>query len=317
MKFEYVRALVAAHYERDGERFETTVRQIMASGPKSARSLARYLNRPAMREVTMTHLQQNHWMQVAPQRLDDVVLQAPTLAHLRWVVEQRQRADELRDVGQQPASRLLMHGKPGTGKTMSAAAIGDALGLPVMLLRTDAAIEPYMGNTAKNFRDALAAAEQIDAVFLLDEIDSVGGVRRNETGAAQEMARVTNTMLSLLDATSDHALLIATTNRIDLLDPALLRRWTPIRFAPARAEQLALAERRGILWTACETPPAFRSMAEVAAACDEAARISTLRGLSLEEAAAMAASSRAPAPRDADDNPAAKQPSSQNTEPDA
>ncbi|WP_082451594.1 AAA family ATPase [Sphingomonas sp. Leaf30] len=124
------------------------------------------------------------------------------------------------------ASRLamLLHGAPGTGKSLLAGHIAAQLGVPIYTVRLDSIISSRLGDTAKNIRNVFDFAPGRRAVLFLDEIDAVAKVRddRNELG---ELKRVVNTVLQGLDSLQDDTVVIAATNHPHLLDPAIWRRF--------------------------------------------------------------------------------------------
>jgi len=124
------------------------------------------------------------------------------------------------------ASRLamLLHGAPGTGKSLLAGHIAAQLGVPMYVVRLDSIISSRLGDTAKNIRHVFDFTPGRRAVLFLDEIDAVAKVRddRNELG---ELKRVVNTVLQGLDSLQEDTVVIAATNHPHLLDPAIWRRF--------------------------------------------------------------------------------------------
>jgi len=283
VKFEYARALVASHYEHDEGRFEQTVRQLMATGKTASRQLSKYLMMKH-RGVVLLPNQEEFWLPARPQLMDDLILPDSTMSKLYWIVQQRKRADELREHDLRPCSRLLLHGPPGMGKTMAACCMANELGLPALLLRSEAVVDSYLGKSAQNLRKAIEAVSQVDAVFIIDEVDSIGATRNNDSASGQELARMTNALLSLLDTTSDRCLLVATTNRFDLLDPAMARRWQRLEIRVGDYEKRELAMRNGLCGPDAKAASVWANMAELAATIDEAKRWACLHDVDLSRA---------------------------------
>jgi SpoVK/Ycf46/Vps4 family AAA+-type ATPase len=97
----------------------------------------------------------------------------------RVLTEQRER-DRLREHGFSPMRKLLLVGPPGTGKTMTAAALAGELGLPLFSIQLDGLITKYMGETAAKLRLVFDAIQSTRGVYLFDEFDALGGERGSQ-----------------------------------------------------------------------------------------------------------------------------------------
>lgn len=131
--------------------------------------------------------------------------------------------DRLREAGLPLNASLLLHGEPGTGKSVLAAYIASQLRLPLITARSDALISSYLGSTSKNIRALLEYARVEPCVLFLDEFDALAKARddKNEIG---ELKRVVVSLLQNIDSLGD-VVLIAATNHPHLLDPAVWRRF--------------------------------------------------------------------------------------------
>lgn len=118
---------------------------------------------------------------------------------------------------------LLLHGIPGTGKSKLASHIAAKLNLPLVTARADALISSYLGSTSKNIRSLIDYAQSQPCVLFLDEFDAIAKARddKNEIG---ELKRVVVSLLQNIDSLTD-TIVIAATNHIHLLDPAIGRRF--------------------------------------------------------------------------------------------
>jgi SpoVK/Ycf46/Vps4 family AAA+-type ATPase len=161
-------------------------------------------------------------------RLNDLVLKQPTLGRLAGVVEQQRKREELRRHSLVPTSTLLLLGPPGSGKTLTAAAIAGELHLPLYGVRFDSVITRFMGETSSKLRlifDQIAATR---GVYLFDEFDAIGG-KRNADNDIGEMRRVLNSFLQFLEEpNSTDSLVLCATNHSELLDRALFRRFDEV-----------------------------------------------------------------------------------------
>ncbi len=135
--------------------------------------------------------------------------------------------DLFRDVGVEPPTGILLFGPPGSGKTLIAKAVASRAHATFLRMSGSELVQKYVGEGARLVRDVFRMArDKAPCIIFIDEIDAVGGHRTHDgtTGSA-EVNRTMVQLLSELDGFEERGevKIIAATNRIDLLDPALLR----------------------------------------------------------------------------------------------
>jgi 26S proteasome regulatory subunit T5 len=136
-------------------------------------------------------------------------------------------ADRFAKLGIRPPKGVLMYGPPGTGKTLLARACAAQTNSTFLKLAGPQLVQMYIGDGAKLVRDAFALAkEKAPTIIFIDELDAVGTKRfDSDTTGDREVQRTMLELLNQLDGFSsdDRIKVIAATNRVDILDPALLR----------------------------------------------------------------------------------------------
>ncbi|PVU94271.1 hypothetical protein BB561_002679 [Smittium simulii] len=136
-------------------------------------------------------------------------------------------AERFKNLGIKPPKGVLMYGPPGTGKTLLARACAAQTQSTYLKLAGPQLVQMFIGDGAKMVRDAFALAkEKSPCIIFIDELDAIGTKRFNsEKSGDREVQRTMLELLSQLDGfgSDDRIKVIAATNRIDILDPALLR----------------------------------------------------------------------------------------------
>ncbi len=145
---------------------------------------------------------------------------------------------------------VLLYGPPGTGKTLLARALAGEAGVPFFALAGSDFVEKYVGVGASRVRELFKKARKAGkCVIFIDEIDALG--KRRDDMASDERDQTLNALLSEMSGfhTGDGVIVVAATNRIETLDPALLR---PGRFdrqievpLPGKAERLSILRLHG------------------------------------------------------------------------
>lgn len=176
-------------------------------------------------------------------RFTDVAGLDETVDELREIVELIEDPDRFAKLGAKPSRGFLLVGPPGTGKTLLAKAVAGEAGVPFFALSGSDFTEMFVGVGASRVRELFAKARAAaPAIIFVDEIDSVARQRGNSAlGGNDERENTLNQLLAELDGfESGGVIFIGATNRVDILDPALLR---PGRFD--RKITVPLPDRRG------------------------------------------------------------------------
>lgn len=161
-------------------------------------------------------------------------------------------AERIKTLGIRPLKGILLNGPPGTGKTLLAKAAARFTGSAFLAVSGSEFVEMYVGVGAQRVRQLFKQARDIakrndktNAVIFIDEIEVLGG-KRGQNAGHMEYDQTLNELLVQMDGMSENdairVLVIAATNRIDILDPALLR---PGRFD--RQVKVDLPDKKGRL----------------------------------------------------------------------
>uniref|UniRef100_A0A8C2AFS6 Proteasome 26S subunit, ATPase 3 n=1 Tax=Cyprinus carpio TaxID=7962 RepID=A0A8C2AFS6_CYPCA len=135
--------------------------------------------------------------------------------------------EKFENLGIQPPKGVLMYGPPGTGKTLLARACAAQTKATFLKLAGPQLVQMFIGDGAKLVRDAFALAkEKAPSIIFIDELDAIGTKRfDSEKAGDREVQRTMLELLNQLDGFQPNmqVKVIAATNRVDILDPALLR----------------------------------------------------------------------------------------------
>ena len=158
---------------------------------------------------------------------DDVAGVEGAKQDLQEIIDFLKQPEKFRSVGAKMPRGILLMGPPGTGKTLLAKATAFEAKVPFFSISGSEFIEMYVGVGASRVRDMFKEArKRAPALIFIDEIDSVGRVRGTGLGGGNdEREQTLNQILAEMDGFSGHeaVVVLAATNRPDVLDPALLR----------------------------------------------------------------------------------------------
>jgi SpoVK/Ycf46/Vps4 family AAA+-type ATPase len=194
-------------------------------------------------------------------RLADLVVASRVQESLDQVVKEQRHLSKLLEHGLSPRRKILLVGSPGTGKTLTASALAGELGIPLFVVRLDALLTKFMGETAAKLRQIFDSVIASRGVYFFDEFDAIGGQRiaANDIG---EVRRILNSFLVMIEEDVSSSLIMAATNHPEILDHALFRRFDDVieydlptveqaisilrarlgKFAPAQLDLRSLAE---------------------------------------------------------------------------
>jgi SpoVK/Ycf46/Vps4 family AAA+-type ATPase len=304
---DQVRALVQSHFDGDQGRFMSVAMQVAAGEARKGHTefsdeLRRMIEKAKNRLVPQQTAGETIPFAAArgelgelfavfhPQtKLADMVLPEAMQVRMARIVGEHRQMAMLRGHNLHPRQKLLLSGPPGCGKTMTAHALAGELGLPLFVVRLDALMTKFLGETAAKLRLIFDSMEKVRAVYLFDEFDSIG-TERGAPGDVGEMRRVLNSFLMLLENYRGSSLVIAATNHGHALDQALFRRFDDLlTFALPTKELLTETIRRRLAMGPVKANVAVAkvanaaeglSYAEVVRACDEAVKLLLLEGRS-------------------------------------
>lgn len=159
-----------------------------------------------------------------PTPLDSLELPVSLRAEIKELASEWKHRIPLSEKGIQRRWRLLFHGPPGCGKSATASALAHLTGLPVYLVRFDALIGSYLGQTALRLREVFRFAAEQPCVLLFDEVDALAK-RRGTPMEVGELDRVVIAFMQELEHSTPNGFIIATSNLAHALDDALWRRF--------------------------------------------------------------------------------------------
>lgn len=140
------------------------------------------------------------------------------------IISMNRVAGRLADIGVNYVNSTMLYGESGTGKTTFGRYLAYKMGLPFAYLNFSRTVDSYLGSTQKNISKVFDYIKQQKCVFMLDEVDAIGMKRGKED--VGEMSRIVISLMQNLDTLTSDITLLSATNRMDIIDEALLRRFT-------------------------------------------------------------------------------------------
>jgi SpoVK/Ycf46/Vps4 family AAA+-type ATPase len=217
-------------------------------------------------------------------RLSDMVLDPEIKDRLRRVIVEYRQQHKLRGRGLSARRKLLLVGPPGSGKTMTASALAGELNLPLLTVQLHVVITKFMGETAAKLRLVFDQIAKVRAVYFFDEFDAIGG-HRDRPNDVGEIRRVLNSFLQFIEQDDSDSLVLAATNHVGMLDRALFRRFDDVvQYMPPNPalvrelieNRLAMFGVQRLEWGQIVGSAEGLSYAEIARACEDAARRTVL-----------------------------------------
>jgi len=286
---EQIKALIRSHFEDDPERFVTVALQIAAHEARTghgklAHDIRSYVDRAKKRYGLMPGLSLSRdlsdmLLESKPgERLSDLIVPDTMRQRLDRILDEYRKRKKLQQHGMTNRRRLLLAGPPGTGKTMTAAALAGELHLSLHTILMHKLVTKFMGETSAKLRQIFDVIQEEPGVYLFDEFDAIGTQRGREHEVG-EMRRVLNSFLQFIEQNASGSMIIAATNTFEVLDKALFRRFDDVLYydLPVPEERAQLIRNRLNSLMATSIKPNVianeaegLSHAEITRACDDA-----------------------------------------------
>ena len=142
------------------------------------------------------------------------------------VVKMRDVAEQMENMGIHYMNTSLLYGESGTGKTMFGRYLAYKLGLPFVYINLSFVISSRLGGTSQNLFSVFNNIKKTPCVFMLDELDCIGQNREGSDASDKERNNIVISLMQLLDNLSSRVIVLVATNRKDIIDNALLRRFS-------------------------------------------------------------------------------------------
>lgn len=144
------------------------------------------------------------------------------------ILRKNRSAQRLANAGINYLNATLLYGESGTGKTQFGRYLAYTMGVPFCYFNLSRTVDSLMGGTSKNLNKVFNYIKGTPCVFMIDELDAVSSnrVRSDNTAASGEMNRITISLMQNLDQLSSDVVLLAATNRPELIDDAVKRRFS-------------------------------------------------------------------------------------------
>jgi SpoVK/Ycf46/Vps4 family AAA+-type ATPase len=241
---EQIKSLIKAHLNQDNEKFKTTVLQIAAYEAKRghttlARDIKMLLEKSNISKTKIVQFNNQNQMLIMStpdNRIQDLIVSEEIYERIMRILNEYTNRKKLWKFGLSNRRKILLEGRPGTGKTLTASIIAYELSLPLFTIQIDKLVTKFMGETSVKLRQIFDSIESVTGVYLFDEFDAIGADRGidNDVG---EMRRILNSFLQFIEQDSSDSIIIAATNNQRMLDKALFRRFDDVLHYSLPTEQ--------------------------------------------------------------------------------
>lgn len=157
----------------------------------------------------------------------DAIWPASVARELNALISEQAQAPKLERIGMLPTRTVLFIGPPGVGKTMAASWLSERLHRTLLTVDLATLMSSRLGETGSNLSNVLKKGANSSSILLLDEFDSVGKRRDDDTDVG-ELKRLVNVLLQALDRWPPNGIFVAATNHPELLDRAVWRRFDSV-----------------------------------------------------------------------------------------
>lgn len=155
----------------------------------------------------------------------DVIQTSALKDDLTLLINEYSHKKTLEQYGVNSDNKILFYGHSGCGKTLSALALANKLKKKLFLVNLSTIIDSSLGKTSTNISQIVSDAMSENAIVFFDEFDALAKMRGDQNDHG-EMKRVTSAIIQTMDFLNDETIFIAATNYIDLIDKAILRRFS-------------------------------------------------------------------------------------------
>ena len=254
-----IKALMQSHIDNDDDRFLSIALQVAAHEARNghgklAQELKQLIDKAKKRSLSNLPVSIANGVKDStgllttshPKlRFNDLIVSSNVKGRLERLVKEQKHLSTLKNHGLSPRRKLLLAGKPGTGKTYTASILAGELNFPLFEVRLDAVITKYLGESSTKLRQIFDAIREVRGVYFFDEFDALGS-HRGSTNDVGEARRILNSFLQMIEQDESNSVIVCATNHIEALDHALFRRFDDvIRYElPSENEIISLFKSR-------------------------------------------------------------------------